>query len=235
MGGLNLQHVAHPTTMKTKNLARLKPAPLTARTFSRAIQLLCNQDADLAHILTKLDPPTFWTRKPGFASLIRIILEQQVSLASARASFDRLLEAVYPLTPKRFLESDEALLKSCGFSRQKTAYSRNLAREIVGGRLKLNRLETMADHRVRNELVKIKGIGPWTANIYLLTVLRRPDIWPREDLALAIAAKQIKRLESRPTPQELENLAAAWKPWRAVAARMLWHYYLNYREEDTFE
>jgi DNA-3-methyladenine glycosylase II len=184
-------------------MAKLKPAPLTPRSFSRAILYLCDKDPDLAHILTTLNPPTFWTRKPGFASLIRIILEQQVSLASARACFDRLL-------------------------RQKAAYSRNLTEAIVEGSLNLNQFKIMTDQKVRTELVKIKGIGPWTANIYLLTVLRRPDIWPKEDLALAVAAQKIKRLKTRPTPQELEDLSSVWKPWRAVAARLLWHYYLNY-------
>ena len=208
-------------------MAKLNPAPLTKKTFSQAIQYLCNSDPDLAHILTILNPPTFWTRKPGFASLIRIILEQQVSLASARASFNRLLGAVSPLTPDRFLELDDARLKSCGFSRQKAAYGRNLAKAIVDGHLNLPALNTMADKIARSKLVKIKGIGPWTANIYLLTVLRRPDIWPGEDLALAIAVQKLKRLKARPTPQELENLSMAWKPCRAVAARLLWHYYLN--------
>ena len=188
-------------------MAKLKPAPLTPRSFSRAIQYLSDKDPDLTHILTILKPPTFWTRKPGFASLIRIILEQQVSLASARASFDRLQAAVSPLTPERFLELDETLLKSCGFSRQKSAYSRNLAEAIVEGSLNLGQLKTMTDQKVRTELVRIKGIGPWTANIYLLTVLLRPDIWPKEDLALAVAAQKIKRLKTRPTPQELEDLS----------------------------
>lgn len=220
--------------MKPKKMTRLKPAPLTARSFSRAIRILCEKDADLAHILTKLEPPAFWSRRPGFASLIRIILEQQVSLASAKASFNRLLEAVSPLTPKRFLESEDTLLKSCGFSRQKIAYSRNVAKAIVEGHLSLDRFETMTDEEVHTELVKIKGIGPWTANIYLLTVLRRPDIWPKEDLALAVAAQKIKRLKTRPAPQEMEGLGEAWKPWRAVAARLLWHYYLNYRGQDNF-
>lgn len=221
--------------MKSKKIIERKPTPLTARSFLGAIQILCDKDADLAHILTKLDPPTFWTRKPGFASLIRIILEQQVSLASARASFKRLLEAVSALTPERFLELEDSLLKSFGFSRQKTAYGRNLADAIVKGHLNLDRFETMADKNVRTELVKIKGIGPWTANIYLLTVLRRPDIWPKEDLALAVAAQKIKRLKTRPTPRELEDLGEVWKPWRAVAARLLWHYYLNYREQDSLK
>jgi DNA-3-methyladenine glycosylase II len=221
--------------MKPKKMTRLKPAPLTARSFSRAIRILCEKDADLAHILTRLEPPAFWSREPGFASLIRIILEQQVSLASARASFNRLLKAVSPLTPERFLESEDALLKSCGFSRQKIAYSRNLANAIVEDHLSLDRLETMTDETVRSELVKIKGIGPWTANIYLLTVLRRPDIWPGEDLALAVAAQKIKRLKTRPSPQALEDIAESWKPWRAVAARLLWHYYLSRQAKGSFE
>jgi len=208
-------------------MAKIKPAPLTKKTFSKAIDYLCDGDPDLAHFLTIVDPPPFWTREPGFASLILIILEQQVSLASARASFDRLLGAVSPLTPDRFLQLDDDRLKSCGFSRQKTAYGRNLAKAIIDGHLSLSSLETKDDQTVRSELVKVKGIGPWTANIYLLTVLRRPDIWPSEDLALAVAAQKLKRLKARPTPQELENLSMAWKPWRAVAARLLWHYYLE--------
>jgi DNA-3-methyladenine glycosylase II len=208
-------------------MTALIPAPLTKKTFARALQHLCDNDPDLAHILTVLDPPIFWTRKPGFASLIHIILEQQVSLASARAAFGRLREAIAPLTPDRFLDLNDARLQSCGFSRQKAAYGRNLAEAIVDGHLNLSAFETMADKIVRSELVKVKGIGPWTANIYLLTVLRRPDIWPREDLALAVAAQKLKRLKARPAPQELENLSLAWKPWRAVAARLLWHYYLN--------
>jgi DNA-3-methyladenine glycosylase II len=203
------------------------PAPLTPKTFSQAIRDVCDSDPDLAHILTALDPPPFWSRKPGFASLIHIILEQQVSLASARASFDRLRGAVSPLTPDRFLKLGDARLKACGFSRQKTAYGRNLANAIVDGHLKLSALETIDDKSVRTELLKIKGIGPWTANIYLLTVLRRPDIWPNEDLALAVAAQKLKRLKTRPSPTELENLSIGWKPWRAVAARLLWHYYIE--------
>jgi len=208
-------------------MTRLNPAPLTPKTFSQAINHLCDSDPDLAPILTTLGPPPFRTRKAGFASLMHIILEQQVSLASAKASFDRLRQAVSPLTPERFLKLSDARLKACGFSRQKTAYGRNLAKAIVGGHLKLSALETMDDQSVRSELLKIKGIGPWTANIYLLTVLRRPDIWPGQDLALAVAAKKIKRLKTRPTPKELESLSMVWKPWRAVAARLLWHCYIE--------
>jgi DNA-3-methyladenine glycosylase II len=205
------------------------PASLTEETFRQGLHFLSDRDPDLAQILTKLGPPPMWARKPGFPTLIHIILEQQVSLASARAAYDRLLEAASPLTPVRFLELDDATLKAIGFSRQKTAYGRSLAKALVDAHLNLVKLAAMDDTTVRAELIKIKGIGPWTADIYLLMALRRPDIMPSADLALATAAQKVKRLASRPTPDELNTLSNNWKPWRAVAARLLWHYYLNGR------
>ena len=201
--------------------------PLTRETFARGLHVLSDQDPDLAAILTRLGPPPMWEREPGFPTLIHIILEQQVSLASAKAAYDRLLDAASPLTPARFLELDDGMLKTIGFSRQKTAYGRHLARAISSGCLDLTALAAMDDRTARSELIKIKGIGPWTADIYLLIALRRPDIWPSDDLALAAAAQTVKRLASRPTPDRLEALGMSWKPWRAVAARMLWHYYLS--------
>ena len=219
-------------------MAELIPTSLTRKTFSQAIQIISDRDTDLAGVIKVLGPPPFWTRRPGFASLIHIILEQQVSLASARAAFDRLLGLISPFTPDRFLKLDDASLKSCGFSRQKAAYGRNLAQVIVDGHLKLSALATKDDRTIRSELLKVKGIGPWTANIYLLTVLRRPDIWPSEDLALAVATQRLKGLKTRPKPRELEHLSQIWKPWRAVAARLLWHYYIETvpknRRQDIF-
>ena len=168
-----------------------------------------------------------WGREAGFSTLLHIILEQQVSLASARAAHNKLLEAASPLTPQCFLELDDATLKAVGFSRQKTAYGRHLAHSMIEGHLDLDALHTMNDADVRSEILRIKGIGQWTADVYLLMVLRRPDIWPAGDLALAVAARHVKRLKSRPTPRELDEIGEAWKPWRAVAARILWHYYLS--------
>jgi len=205
------------------------PASLTEETFRQGLHFLSDRDPDLAQILTKLGPPPMWARAPGFRTLIHIILEQQVSLASARAAYDRLLEAASTLTPVRFLELDDATLKVIGFSRQKTAYGHSLAKALVDGHLNLVKLAAMDDTTVRAELIKIKGIGPWTADIYLLMALRRPDIMPSADLALATAAQKVKGLASRPTPDELNILSNNWKPWRAVAARLLWHYYLNGR------
>ena len=204
-----------------------RPATLTDETFSKGLGDLCKNDPDLARICARMDPPSTWARKPGFASLVYIILEQQVSLASAKAAYDRLQKAILRVTPGRFLELDDAALKAIGFSRQKTAYGRNLAEAIVAGSLDLDGLNLLDDKTARSELTGIKGIGPWTANIYLLTALRRPDIWPKEDLALAAAVQEIKRLPSRPVPSELDALGAHWKPWRSVAARLLWHYYLG--------
>ena len=203
------------------------PAPLTKETFEQGLQFLSDRDPDLAHILKKFGRPPMWARKPGFPTLIHIILEQQVSLASARAAYDRLRKTASPLTPVRFLELDDATLKGIGFSRQKTAYGRSLAKALVGGHLDLDKLEMMRDTNVRAELTKLKGIGPWTAHIYLLMALGRPDIMPCADLALATVVQKVKGMESRPTPDELNTLGKNWKPWRAVAARLLWHYYLN--------
>ncbi len=168
-----------------------------------------------------------WERKPGFSTLIHIILEQQVSLASARAAHARLLVEASPLTPRRFLELDDSTLRRIGFSRQKTHYGRQLSEALAQGMLDLDELARLDDETARKQLVQIKGIGVWTADIYLLMALRRPDIWPTGDLAIAVAAQEVKRLEVRPSGQELAEMASAWRPWRAVAARILWHHYLS--------
>lgn len=209
--------------------------PLTEESFGHGLRVLSGRDPDLGRTLMKLGPPPMWVREPGFPTLVHVILEQQVSLASAQAAYDRLLAATSPLTPVRFLKLDDATLKTIGFSRQKTAYGRHLAQAILDGHLDLAQLEALDDAAVRSELIKIKGIGPWTADIYLLMALRRPDVWPSGDLALAAAAQAVKGLASRPTPGELEALGITWKPWRAIAARVLWHYYLSQRGDAVHD
>ena len=195
--------------------------------LERAVRLLSRRDGDLRSVVKRFGAPPMWARESGFSTLLHIILEQQVSLASARAAHNKLIEIASPLTPLTFLALDDSVLKAVGFSRQKTTYGRELARSIVEGLLDLDALSSMDDATVRSQLIKIKGIGRWTADIYLLMVLRRPDIWPTGDLALAVAAQKVKCLQTRPTPEELDEMSAAWKPWRAVAARILWHYYLS--------
>ncbi len=203
------------------------PVALDDESLERGLAHIARIDKDLARVIGKLGRPPLWEREQGFPTLIKIILEQQVSLASAKAAFDRLLLTVAPLTPESFLLLDDSTLRVIGFSRQKTGYGRNLARAIVEGSLDLESLATMTDSAVRSELIKIKGIGLWTADIYLLMALLRPDIWPKGDLALLVAYQKIKELQLRPTPDELDRLADRWRPWRAVAARVLWNYYLN--------
>lgn len=205
--------------------------PLTEEIFQRSVTLLCARDADLARVVGEFGPPPFWARPPGFSTLVWIVLEQQVSLASARAAYDRLCALVNPLTPALFMSIDEATLRQIGFSRQKAGYCRELARSLLDGRLWLEALTEMDDLAVREELVRLRGIGPWTAEIYLLMALRRPDAWPVHDLALAVAAQKLKRLPKRPNAEELGALGQPWRPWRAVAARILWHYYLSRPKE----
>ena len=199
---------------------------LNSDTFNSALEELSNRDRDLGRILRAFGPPPFWRRDPGFSTLVHIILEQQVSLASAKAAFDKLQKEI-DLTPENFLTLDDTALRTIGFSRQKTRYCRLLSKAILTGSLELNSLDIASDDKARRALTNIKGIGPWTADVYLLMVLRRPDIWPAGDLALQVAVQNIRGLPSKPTAEETIPISEAWRPYRAVAARMLWHYYLS--------
>ena len=191
-----------------------------------AIQL-ADAEPRFRRILERLGPPPLWRREPGFPALVLIILEQQVSLASARAAYNRLLEICPALTPEQFLTLEGDALRGAGFSRQKTTYCRGLAQTILDGQLDLQSLIAKDDDSVRRELIAVKGIGAWTADIYLLLALRRPDIWPIQDRALAVAVQRVWGLAQTPSPPELERAGEAWRPYRAVAARLLWHHYLN--------
>ncbi|MEH1960666.1 MAG: DNA-3-methyladenine glycosylase 2 family protein [Nostoc sp.] len=207
---------------------------LTEESLTRGLLVLANLDSDLARILETLGPPPMWQREPGFATLLCIILEQQVSLAAARAVFSRLCGVVVTLTPETFLTLDDVQLRGIGFSRQKILYCRGLAQAMpkagyayATGQLDLTKLERMDETTIRTELKRLKGIGDWTVDIYLLMALQRPDVFPKGDLAIAIAFQKLKNLATRPTPIQLEAMTQHWRPWRAVAARLLWHYYLS--------
>jgi DNA-3-methyladenine glycosylase II len=201
--------------------------------FAHAARDLSQRDADLAAIIEKYGLPPLWTREPGFPTLVYIILEQQVSLASARALYQRLLEAVKPFTPARFLKLTETEMRRLGFSRQKAHYTRLLAEAIHRKQFALHKLHELEDEIVREQLMALNGIGNWTADIYLLSALRRPDIWPTGDLALATAVQEVKRMRKRPSPEKLELMSKPWRPWRAVAARLFWHAYLCKRGQRS--
>jgi DNA-3-methyladenine glycosylase II len=197
--------------------------------LERAVVELAERDPDLAAIVARFGAPPLWDRRPGFATLLHIVLEQQVSLASALAAFRRLETAADPLTPERFLRLSDAELLAIGFSRQKARYGRALATALVDGSLDLDGLAGVDDEGVRAALEAIPGIGRWTSTIYLLMVLRRPDVWPVGDMALAAAVGEAKGLGYRPGQDEMEMLGEAWRPWRSVAARLFWHDYLARR------
>jgi len=199
---------------------------LNEDTFSQGVRLLTESDEHLANVVKTYGQPPLWVRDPGFPTLVYIILEQQVSLASAKAAFDRLQATVKPLTPKGFLKLNDAELLRIGFSRQKTLYTRLLAESLARRHFDLRYLHELPDDSAHKMLVAFKGIGRWTADIYLLSALRRPNIWPTGDLALATAVQEVKHLRTRPSPEKLEALSTPWRPWRAVAARLFWHAYL---------
>lgn len=203
------------------------PQPLTQETVTLYAHRLAQSEPFFARVIERHGPPPLWARAPGFATLIWIILEQQVSLASARAAFNRLAARLPDLTPQAFLELDDATLRADGFSRQKTAYSRGLAQAIVDGSLDLERIATLDDEAARDELTRLKGIGVWTADIYLLMALGRPDIWPAQDLGLVVAVKHAMGLDQSPDREVMARIGDAWRPYRAVATRLFWHYYLT--------
>jgi len=205
----------------------MKPDVLTETTLVRAAKQLASRDKDLASILERLGPPPLWARRPGFPTLVHIILEQQVSLASAASIFRKLKKNVVPFHPERMVHVGDAYLRSLGLTRQKSVYCLHLAESMVDRRLNLSRLGRMSDEEVKTVLMGVKGIGPWSADIYLLMALGRADIWPASDLALSIAVKKLKQLETRPNSNQLSEMAQAWRPFRSVAARMLWQYYLS--------
>jgi DNA-3-methyladenine glycosylase II len=196
-----------------------------------ACRKLAETDSDLAFIFRNYGAPPLWQREPNFATLVHIILEQQVSLASALAAFNKLKEKLGgEITPEGVLSLSGEEMKAAYFSRQKIVYARELARAILAGSLDLNALENLPDAAVKDELKKIKGIGEWTADIYLLMAMRRADVMPKGDLALHVAWKKLKNLERAPGSNEFQQIAEKWKPLRAVAARLLWHFYLSERK-----
>lgn len=208
------------------------PVPINKEGLGVAAKSVALMDQDFARTLAQLGPPPLWEREPGFVTLIRIILEQQVSLASADAMFQRLKKNIKPLTPTTVTEAGESFLRSFGVTRQKAGYFINVARAIESGELDLEALSLESDEIAIEKLTSVKGVGQWTAKIYLLMALCRPDVWPVGDVALATAFKNLKGRAERPTQAELSEIAHAWRPHRATAARMLWHYYLSGMQEQ---
>ena len=205
--------------------------PLTERSLKLHSKTLASKCPHLAIVYKKYGPPPLWDRAQGFQTLLQIILEQQVSLASAKACYDKLCRRIGNLTPESFLLSTDVELKADGFSRQKTSYGRHLSTALLEKRISLESLDRLSDADAKSRLMKLKGVGEWTSDIYLLMAMLRPDVMPKGDIALHTAWHKLSG-EPRPTSDEFPVIAERWKPYRSVAARLLWHFYLSERRRS---
>ena len=199
----------------------------TQSSYHSICDALALADPDLAAIINTYGYPPFWSRPNTFETLVHIILEQQVSLASALSALNKLKDRTQQLLPGNLLLLTDDEMRTCYCSRQKTSYIRYLAEAILSGQLNLKELETLPDDVVRSKLVALKGIGNWTADVYLMFVLQRPDQFPIGDLAAVNALKRVKHLSPLVTRDEMLIIAESWKPYRTIATMLLWHYYLS--------
>ena len=190
------------------------------------MRALCRAEPRFALVLERHGPPPLWAREPGFATLALLMLEQQVSLAQARAMYARI-DAAGGVSAANVTKLGEPGLRALGVTRQKSAYLARLAMQLQAGALDLGSLHHAPDEPAIAALDALHGVGPWTAHCYLLFALRRPDVFPAADLALMEAVRQLWKLKTRPTPEQLARRAKAWSPHRASAARLLWHHYLS--------
>ena len=205
----------------------------TDKNFKSICDNLATDDPDLRSIIQQYGYPPFWKRTASFETLVHIILEQQVSLASALATLKKLKEKVGEITPVNLLLLSNEELKECYFSRQKIIYTRNLADAIVKGEISLNELNTMDNDTIRSTLTKLKGIGNWSVDVYLMMVLQRCDIFPLGDVALITSIKETKRLSKETSRKAIAIIAEKWKPYQTVAAFILWHSYLSKRKRQA--
>lgn len=189
---------------------------------------LAAADPMFARLLEANGEPPRWRRIASFGTLVRFVLEQQVSLASAQAAYLRLVERIGEPDPEALLGLNDEDLKSIGFSRQKTRYAREISTRMIDGSLDLERVGTSGE-RGRRELLSVTGIGPWTTECYFLFVVGEPDVWPTGDRALYVSMARNLSLDVVPDGSTGDSIAEAWSPYRSTAARMLWHDYLGGR------
>ena len=197
--------------------------------FAETVAALVARDGDLARLVDECGAPTLWQRPAGFPSLALLILEQQVSLASAAAAYGKVVARIGAMTPTALLATTPEELRLDGVSRQKDRYLRALATAIVTGTLDLESVAALDDDAARRALIALPGVGPWTADVYLLACLGRADLWPVGDRALQVAVAEALGLLTVPSTTDLEVLGERWRPHRSTAARLLWHGYLTRR------
>ena len=201
--------------------------PLGRDRLGAVARELARREPVFSRVLAAHGPPPLWSRPPVFATLALIILEQQVSLASARAAFERLRAALGTVTAARLAAAEPASLHAAGITRAKTRYLIEAGREVAAGRLRLAALARLDDEQVHERLAALTGIGRWSTDVWLLMVLRRPDVWPVGDRALVVSAARLWRLPEVPDAAVMQAIGERFRPWRSVAARLLWHWYLR--------
>ena len=197
------------------------------QTLATICKQLAKKDDAIKSIIEQYGYPPFWNRRASFETLVHIILEQQVSLASAKAALTKLKEKIGSVTPKKILLLSDAELKGCYFSRQKIKYSRCLAEAVTSGELSIAKLASLSDEEIRSSLTKIKGIGNWTVDVFLMMVLHRTDLFPTGDIALLNSVRHIKQLPYHTSKEAILTLAEQWRPYRTVAAFVFWHAYIK--------
>lgn len=197
--------------------------------FTLICDTLAASDKELAHIISVYSYPPIWKRPNTYETLVHFILEQQVSLASALAALNKMREKMKDIQPENLLMLPEEEFRACYFSRQKTFYVKHLAEALLNNPGYLDEMEELPDDEIRSRLIKIKGIGNWTIDVYLMFALQRPDIFPAGDLAAVKALKQLKKLPKETSREDLLTIAANWRPYRTIATMLLWHYYLSSR------
>jgi DNA-3-methyladenine glycosylase II len=202
---------------------------LTYASLREGVRELSARDKTLSAIASRLGVPPLWARRPGFPTLVHIILEQQVSIGAARTLFQRLKRHVGVVSARSIHAMGEQGLREFGLTRQKARYCHGLAELILDGKLDLSKVAASTEALGRSMLLAVTGLGPWSIDIYYLMALRRPDVWPEGDLALATALRDVKHLVRLPAREEQRKIASHWSPWRSVAARLLWAHYLSAR------
>jgi DNA-3-methyladenine glycosylase II len=197
--------------------------------FHSYCDILGKRDNDLKNIIALNGYPPLWSRTPSFVTLIHIILEQQVSLASAKSAFLKLESKIGHITPEKILRLSDDEMKACYFSRQKMKYARHLAEMILNNELNIDALQTLPNDVIRTELKKVKGIGDWTVDVFLMMVLHRNDCFATGDIALIKSIKEVKGLSPLTSKEEIILIVENWKPYRTIAAFLLWHAYIKKR------
>jgi len=197
--------------------------------FFQFCDVLAKKDKDLRQIIKQHGYPPMWTRPASFQTLILFILEQQVSLASAYAAFKKLKARIGYVTPSKILSLTDEELRSCYFSRQKIVYARELAKAVQSKQLSLKKFSNAHEDEIRIELKKVKGIGDWTVDVYLMHALQRTDLFPLGDIALVNSLKEIKQLHKHTTKEDMLSIAESWRPYRTIASMILWHAYIKKR------